>query len=139
MSLFRNISAFGIVLTLSACATWSTSRVSPTREIGASLATKSTTQSSRSKTSPAQVIVTETDITDRPYTVLGDIAVTVNKTTLFNADPTKESVAQKLREEAALIGADAVVLVRYGTVGIGLMSWGSLDGKGRAVAFTHDH
>jgi hypothetical protein len=88
------------------------------------------------KTDPLKIVVTEADITDRPYTSLGDISVTVNKTTLFHPDPTKELVAQKLREEAAGLGADAVVLVRYGTVGIGLFTWGSLDGRGRAVAFT---
>ena len=45
-------------------------------------------------------------------------------------------VDDELRKEAAKIGADAVILVRYGTVGISFMSWGSLDGQGRAVAFT---
>jgi uncharacterized protein YbjQ (UPF0145 family) len=68
--------------------------------------------------------------------VVGDISVNVNKTTIFNEDPTREKVNEKLREDAAKLGADAVILVRYGTVGIGLMSWGSLDGKGRAVVFT---
>ena len=33
------------------------------------------------------------------------------------------------------LGADAVIHVRYGTVGIGFVSWGSLDGKGRAIVF----
>ena len=64
-----------------------------------------------------------------------DISVTVNKTTIFNADPTREMVNQRLRNKAAELGADAVIQVRYGTVGIGLMSWGSLDGKGRAIVF----
>lgn len=137
MSLLRLSVTCVSLLALSACATWSTSSVTPSRKPVAPAATASAPQSTRSKTKSAQIIVTETDITDRPYTVLGDISVTVNKTTIFNADPTKERVAQKLREEAATIGADAVVLVRYGTVGIGLMSWGSLDGKGRAVTFTH--
>lgn len=80
-------------------------------------------------------MLTEGDISDRPYIVLGDISVTVNKTTLFHADPTKEMVNEKLKEEAAKLGADAVTHVRYGTVGVSLMSWGSLDGKGRAVQF----
>lgn len=44
-------------------------------------------------------------------------------------------VDQKLREQAYELGADAVVLARYGTVGVSFMSWGSLDGKGRAVQF----
>ena len=75
------------------------------------------------------------DITDRSYRVIGDIEVTVNKTTIFHPDPTPELVDQKLREKAAELGADAVILVRYGTVGVSLISWGSLDGKGRAITF----
>ncbi len=61
--------------------------------------------------------------------------MTVNKTTLFHPDPTPELVDQKLRDKAAELGADAVILVRYGTVGVSLISWGSLDGKGRAIIF----
>jgi hypothetical protein len=77
----------------------------------------------------------EGDVSDRPYETLGDISVTVNKTTIFHPDPTRELVALRLKEEAAKLGADAVIHVRYGIVGIGFMSWGSLDGKGRAIIY----
>lgn len=111
---------------LSGCATWSSSDVTNARP---------TAQEIR-QVSPEKILLTEGDITDRPYKPLGDISVTVNKTTIFHTDPTKEMVNAKLQEEAAKLGADAVTHVRYGTVGISLMSWGSLDGKGRAVQFT---
>lgn len=107
------------------CATWTTSTVDESKGTAVARAAKA----------PSQVLVTEGDITDRPYTVIGDISVTVNKTTIFHPDPTREMVNDALRKEAAGKGADAVVLTRYGTVGISLMSWGSLEGKGRAVAF----
>jgi hypothetical protein len=111
---------------LPACADgWSTSQVSA-RPVGAA---------AKAPTAPDKIQIVEGDMADRPYKSLGDISVTVNKTTLFNADPTREMVNQRLRNRAAELGADAVIQVRYGTVGIGLMSWGSLDGKGRAVAF----
>lgn len=84
---------------------------------------------------PADVVVTEGDITDRPYTVIGDITVSVNKTTIFHPDPTREMVTEALQREAAGKGADAVILARYGAVGIGFMSWGTMEGKGRAVVF----
>ena len=87
------------------------------------------------KVSPGSILIVEGDVTDRGYVSLGDISVNVNKTTLFHADPTKEAVNAKLQEEAAKLGADAVIFVRYGTIGVSLMSWGSLDGKGRAIAF----
>ena len=88
------------------------------------------------KKSAADVIVTTTNITNRKYRVIGDIDATVNKTTIFHSDPTRQLVNEELKKGAAALGADAVILVRYGTVGVGLLSWGSLDGKGRAVAFT---
>ena len=126
------------------CATWSSSEVQPADakapaatneprpEVGAA---PPPVKTGLAPTDPARVAITEADITDRPYRTLAELAVTVNKSTIFHPDPTKELVAEKLREEAAKLGADAVVLVRYGTVGVSLMSWGSLDGKGRAVAF----
>ena len=86
---------------------------------------------------PSQILVTENDVTNKKYRVLGDIEVNVNKTTIFNEDPNRAYVDSELREKAAAMGADAVVMVRYGTVGMGLMSWGSLNGKGRAVQFVN--
>lgn len=127
---------------LSGCSSWSTSSVDSTA--GAKpLATSTSGSASASTPKPApapktdkkDIIVTDEDITDRKYESLGDISVTVNKTTLFHQDPTPALVREKLREEAAKLGADAVVLVRYGSVGISFFSWGSLDGKGRAVRF----
>ncbi len=79
--------------------------------------------------------MTENDITDRRYVSLGDVSAEVAKWTIFDKDPTREQVDTALRAQAAKLGADAVVLVRYGTVGITFGSWGALDGKGRAVQF----
>lgn len=121
-----------VVLTLAAstlflggCATWSTAQVDRVRP----------DEAAARVVLPERVALSEGDITDRKYAVIGDIAVTVNKTTVFHDDPTREQVDGKLREEAAALGADAVIFVRYGTVGMSMMSWGSLDGKGRAVRF----
>ena len=112
-------------LGLAACATWSTTTVKPA---------KAETPEAAAPAS-AELPLTENDITDRPYKALGDIKVTVRKTTIFNKDPTRADVDAKLRKEATKLGADAVVLVRYGTVGIGMTSWGVLHGEGRAVKF----
>ncbi|MFN4014626.1 MAG: hypothetical protein ACK4JB_04795 [Reyranella sp.] len=110
---------------LGACADgWATTQVTPTAAAAG-----------RARTPVDKIQIIEGDVTDRPYKSLGDVSVTVNKTTLFNADPTREMVNNRLRAEAAKLGADAVIQVRYGTVGMGLVSWGSLDGKGRAIAY----
>ncbi|WP_282607482.1 hypothetical protein [Pelagibius sp. Alg239-R121] len=127
-------------LAVSGCSTWSTAKVEPAPEAAGTTAKDSGTKAEAKaapaeKTNPADILVTKDDIEDRPYRVLGDINVTVNKTTLFHPDPTPALVDEELREEAAELGADAVILVRYGTVGVGLASWGSLDGNGRAIAF----
>lgn len=92
-------------------------------------------QAAAVKKAPEQIALSENDLTDRPYRSLGDIKVTVHKTTIFSSDPTKDQVDSALRKQAAELGADAVVLVRYGTVGIGALSWGQMDGSGRAVVF----
>ncbi len=92
-------------------------------------------QGDRPATDPADIFMTTEDIKDRPYKVIGDIEAYVSKTTIFNSDPTHEQVDQELREEAAEAGADAVILIRYGTVGMSFMSYGTLEGRGRAVRF----
>lgn len=111
----------------SGCSTWTTSSV----DTGAVATPAEATQPKR----PEQIHITEGDYPNLKYTALGDITVTVNKTTLFHPDPTRYMVDRKLREEAAKLGADAVIFVRYGSVGVSLMSYGSLEGKGRAIKF----
>ncbi|MPY68868.1 MAG: hypothetical protein GEU92_02150 [Alphaproteobacteria bacterium] len=132
MKFGRSFLVAPLLLMLGACSgSWSTANVqrpdAPSGDAGQT--------ASLPRTDPAKIVITESDIGDRPYEAIGDISVTVNKTSLLHPDPTKELVAQKLRAVASKIGADAVILVRYGTVGISFMTWGSLDGKGRAVKF----
>src|SRR2546423_12098662 len=117
--------AVAFVVVLSGCATWSTSSVD--RKDGSYAAVK--------PTDPSKVTLSEGDMANRKYASLGDVSVTVNKTTVFNRDPTRDDVNQKLKEKAAELGADAVIHVRYGEGGISLLSWGSLEGKGRAIKF----
>lgn len=114
-----------LALGVAGCASWATTDTNAAKGVTAVAKPKSA----------AEVVVTEDDITDRKYRVLGEVSATVNKTTIFNKNPTREMVAEKLKQAAAKLGADAVIQVRYGNVGISLMSWGSLSGKGRAVAF----
>lgn len=132
-------------LALSACATWSHTEVKPatgsaastgqtTNEYGEQTAAVPEAPKSE-QTNPDTILLTKEDIFDKKYEVVGDLRVTVNKTTLFHADPTPTLVDVKLKEEASKLGADAVILVRYGTVGISFFSWGSLDGQGRAIKF----
>lgn len=125
---FKSISIVFFAVALTGCAsTWSSSNVDN--------ASSTSTEVALAPTDENEVIITDKDITDRKYEVLGDISVNVNKTTVFNANPTEEMVNEKLKEKAATLGANAVVLVRYGKGGVSLFSWGSLQGKGRAIRF----
>lgn len=125
----RSVSLIFAALLLASCGTRTESSVKPTIDTAQAAAIK---QSAK----PVQnVIVTENDIADRPYVAIADVEVTVKKWTIFDADPTREMVADALRKKAAEMGADAVVLARYGTVGIGLFTWGAMDGQGRAIVF----
>jgi|SRR5450830_107877 len=127
MRKFLVVPAILALTTLTGCATWSTSSVDGADK--AAIATQT------SKKSPSDVRITDTDLPDTKYVAIGDITVTVNKTTIFHPDPTREMVNEKLKEKGAELGADAVLFVRYGNGGISMMSWGSLEGKGRAVRF----
>ena len=115
--------AISLAALLAGCATWSSSSVERKDQSAAMKASD-----------PAKITVSEGD-SSRKYRSLGDITVTVNKTTAFNQDPTKDQVNQALKEKAAELGADAVIFVRYGQGGVSLMSWGSLEGKGRAIKY----
>lgn len=121
-------------LAFGGCATWSTSDVqAPSLEDP--IAVSAPAPTNRAPTSVNKVALFEGDVVDRAYEAIGDISVTVHKTTIFHRDPTGEAVAERLKEEAAKLGADAVIHVRYGTVGISPVSWGSLNGKGRAIVY----
>jgi len=126
---FRYISRLAAIALLTAtssgCATWSTATVDGSN----------VTTAAAQATSPSQVKLSDGDIVDRKYTSLGDITVTVNKTTVFHPTPTREMVNVKLQEKGAELGADAVIFIRYGDVGVSMFSWGSLEGKGRAIKF----
>jgi hypothetical protein len=128
MKMSRVIAAFALLFVLQACGTYSTSSSNDSPSAQQIVA-------NRVHKIPDQIYLTQGDILDRPYTSLSDISVTVRKVTIFDSDPTQAAVDKALKEKAAEMGADAVVFVRYGTVGISLMSWGELDGKGRAIVF----
>jgi hypothetical protein len=118
--------ALGAAVALSGCATWSTSSIDRQGDIP---------RGALRPTVAENILLSEQDEVVKKYVALGDITVNVNKTTIFHPNPTKDLVDLKLREKAATLGADAVILVRYGNGGVSLMSWGSLEGKGRAIKY----
>jgi hypothetical protein len=83
----------------------------------------------------SDIFVKQGKIHDRAYITLGPIEVSVSKTVIFGKDPTIGMINDQLKQEAAKLGADAVILVTYGTVNASSFFCRTLDGKGVAIKF----
>lgn len=76
------------------------------------------------------------DITDRPYTVLGEVKAGVRKATIFSNEASQSKIYKELWERAEKLGADAVINASYGDSHMTAFSWGSTSAKGTAIKFT---
>jgi hypothetical protein len=85
--------------------------------------------------------VTEIEIhaggVDRPYKQVGEISAKVQAATAFSKSPTLEDINLKLQEQAAQMGATAVIYVVYDR-GMSLTSYKVLKAKGLAVVLESD-
>ena len=117
-----------LLILLSGCATYSSSKFISAESYETGIIDKIII--------PSEVIITSDDIKQK-YTVMGKIEVTVNKTTAFHPDPTKEIVDLALQEKAAAIGADAVIEVVYHGPRISFASWGTMEGVGTAIKYVN--
>lgn len=84
------------------------------------------------QTSSAAIALTASDL-DQPYDVLGDLAVTVRQRGAFGQEPTRADAEAALREQAARLGAHAVILVSFGQPGSSWWSYNELRAHGRAI------
>lgn len=75
------------------------------------------------------------DISDRPYTVIGQITAGVRKATVFSKAASPEKIYRELWERAKKQGADAVVHASFGKSHVSAMSWGQTTATGVAVKF----
>ena len=75
------------------------------------------------------------DITDRPYTVVGEVKAGIRKATIFSKAPSQGKVYRELWERAKKLGADAVIKASYGDPHVTAFSWGSVSATGLAVKF----
>lgn len=76
------------------------------------------------------------DITDRPYTVVGEVSAGVRKATIFSKEASQEKIYKELWERAEKMGADAVINATYGDSHISAFSWGKTNATGTAIKFT---
>lgn len=119
----RSFIAIGLALSVSACATWETSSLPQDAKRAEVPATVSVTD----------ILVSETALPGRSYEALGDLKVTVNKTTAFHPAPTREAVIAKLQQDAAKLGGNAVINAEISDVQVSAFSWGTRTGTGTAV------
>ncbi|BBD98835.1 hypothetical protein SAMIE_1023360 [Sphingobium amiense] len=75
------------------------------------------------------------DITDRPYTVIGEVKAGVRKATIFSKAPSQEKIYRELWERGEKLGADAVIKAQYGDAHVTALSWGSSSATGVAIKF----
>ena len=76
------------------------------------------------------------DITDRPYTVVGEVKAGIRKATIFSKEASQKKIYEELWERAEKMGADAVVNAKYGDSHVSVVSWGKTNATGTAVKFT---
>lgn len=81
-------------------------------------------------------VVTEGDISDRPYLPIGTVTAKAGKFSWVSRNPDHSDVDRKLREKAQRMGADAVIRVRYTPTGASLMSWGGIKAEGLAIRYS---
>lgn len=83
-----------------------------------------------------EIIISEQNIPDRQYEIIGNIEAFGRSVNLLSSDPNREDVNEALRSEAANQGADAVINVKYKTERRGLASRPYMEASGQAVIFT---
>ncbi len=91
----------------------------------------------KAKQIPAEkVVISEVDILDRPYKVIGDVSA-IDAPKMPFSKASKVDVTSKLREEASKMGADGVIFVNYILLKGTWQSPEQIEVKGKAVKFTH--
>ena len=85
---------------------------------------------------PSGPLPLSTGGTNRPHVVLENMTATARQITIFGRVPTNADVDNDLRERAAQLDADAIINVRYGKQGMGLVSYSQISGEGQAIRYT---
>lgn len=85
------------------------------------------------QTPVSKIIISELDILDRPYTILGDVYAKESSWIPMKS-PSTEALNARLQEEAYRLHADAIIFVSYKT---DKATWHSMEATGKAVKFRY--
>ncbi|GAA6180299.1 hypothetical protein NBRC116594_17370 [Shimia sp. NS0008-38b] len=80
-------------------------------------------------------LTSSNNLNNGQFEILGPVKGTVGKVTAFHPTPTVAQAEQKLRIEAAELGADGVINAKISDVTICALSWGCRTLSGTAVKF----
>ena len=86
-------------------------------------------------TSASGITVSRSNVKGRAYIVLTTLDISVESSTLFSKGPTIALADEKLKKEAAKIGADAVIQATYGSVHSKWFFSGTMHATGVAIKF----
>jgi len=81
-----------------------------------------------------KILISELDILDRPYVLIGDVSVSEKSLIPFKS-PDKASAELKLREEAFKLKADAVIFVIFSNSEKSWLGTQTIDAYGKAIRF----
>ena len=88
------------------------------------------------RTPVEKIIISELDIFDRPYTLLGDVSAKEASWVPMKS-PSKEALNTKLQEEAYQQHADAIIFVTYKTDKSAWHGMATMEATGKAVKFRY--
>lgn len=94
----------------------------------------STTSAAPHAATPAMILLSDQDLAGQRYVRLGDVSAVTHQKSLFPKTPALETLKSALQAEAAKLGADAVIEVKY-KMGNALMSSEGNKASGVAVRF----
>lgn len=106
---------------------------------GCSLPFSSDTQTTADKNrqiSPEKIVISEVDILDRPYKIIGDVSANDAPSMPFSK-ANKLEATKNLRLEASKMGADGIIFVNYVLRKGTWESPDNIEAKGKAIKFTH--
>lgn len=86
-------------------------------------------------TKPSDIMITTGDFEGRAYQRLGHLRVRVIRTTPIHPPASRSEADAELQDEAARLGADAVILVKYGNRTPDFLGLATLDATGTAIKF----
>lgn len=93
-------------------------------------------QSGPTPVNQIQVVASDT-VNSGNFTVIGPVKATVGKLTVLHPNPTVAQAEQKLKIEAAELGAHAVINASISELTVCAFSWGCRNATGTAVKFTN--